>query len=54
MTNREVYEKAAGYGLEEIFFIINGINPNAEYRGIKYRSKVKQDVGKKTRRQTKE
>lgn len=30
MTNREVYEEAAGMGLEDSFFWMNGIDPDAE------------------------
>ena len=31
MTNREAYEEAAGMGLEDLFFIINNIDPNGEF-----------------------
>jgi hypothetical protein len=31
MTNREAHEEAAGYGLDGLFFMINGIDPDAEY-----------------------
>ena len=30
MTNREAWEEAAGYGLDDMFFKINGIDPDAE------------------------
>ena len=32
MTNREAYEKEAGYNLEDIFFLINKIDPNKEFK----------------------
>lgn len=35
MTNRQVYEEAAEMGLEDMFFKMNGIDPNAEYVEIK-------------------
>jgi hypothetical protein len=31
MTNREAHEKAAGMQLEDLFFTMNGIDPDAEY-----------------------
>lgn len=31
MTNREAHEQAAGMGLEESFFRVSGIDPEAEY-----------------------
>ena len=31
MTNREAHEKAAGMGLDDLFFIISGIDPNKEF-----------------------
>lgn len=31
MTNREAHEEAAGMGLDSLFFIANGIDPDAEY-----------------------
>lgn len=31
MTNREVHEEAAGMGLDDMFFKMNDINPDAEY-----------------------
>ena len=34
MTNREVYEDAAGMGLCQEFFAIKGIDPNAEYTEV--------------------
>ena len=45
MTNREAYEKAAGYSLDLLFFIINGINPNGIYRPRKNK-KRKKNVGR--------
>ena len=30
MTNREAHEKAAGMGLDDMFFTFNGIDPDAE------------------------
>jgi hypothetical protein len=30
MTNREAHEKAAGMGLDDMFFRMNGIDPDAE------------------------
>lgn len=32
MTNKEAYEKAAGMPLSYVFFLHNGIDPNAEYK----------------------
>lgn len=32
MTNRQAHEEAAGMGLDDYFFIINGINPDAEVK----------------------
>lgn len=34
MTNREAHEEAAGMGLDNSFFRISGIDPDAEYRNI--------------------
>jgi hypothetical protein len=31
MTNREAHEEAAGIQLEDLFFLRNGIDPDAEY-----------------------
>jgi hypothetical protein len=31
-TNREVYEEAAGMGLDDMFFRFNHIDPDAEYK----------------------
>jgi hypothetical protein len=31
MTNREAHEEASGMGLEDSFFRMNGIDPDAEY-----------------------
>jgi hypothetical protein len=31
MTNREAHEEAAGMALDDLFFVISGIDPNAEY-----------------------
>jgi hypothetical protein len=31
MTNREAHEQAAGMALDDMFFQMNGINPDAEY-----------------------
>jgi hypothetical protein len=31
MTNRQAHEEAAEMGLEDIFFIVSGIDPDAEY-----------------------
>ena len=31
MTNKEAHEEAAGMALDPLFFILNGIDPNAEY-----------------------
>lgn len=31
-TSREVYEEAAGMGLDDMFFRFNGIDPDAEYK----------------------
>ena len=31
MTNREAHEEAAGMQLEDLFFLRNGIDPDAEY-----------------------
>lgn len=31
MTNREAHEEAAGMPLDDIFFKVNRINPDAEY-----------------------
>lgn len=31
MTNREVMEEAAGMGLEDSFFTMNNLDPDAEY-----------------------
>lgn len=31
MTNREAHEKAAGMPLDDLFFSLNGIDPDAEY-----------------------
>lgn len=31
MTNREAHEEAAGYNLDDSFFRMNGIDPDAEY-----------------------
>lgn len=31
-TNRQAHEEAAGMGLDNLFFWINGINPDAEYK----------------------
>jgi hypothetical protein len=33
MTNKEAHEEAAGMSLDPLFFILNGIDPNAEYEG---------------------
>lgn len=30
MTNREAHEEAAGMNLDDMFFVINGIDPDAE------------------------
>ena len=32
MTNREAYEQSAGMGLDDLFFIYNDIDPDAEYK----------------------
>jgi hypothetical protein len=32
MTNREAHEEAAGMGLCQEFFVLNGIDPDAEYK----------------------
>ena len=32
MTNREAYEQEAGMGLDDLFFIYNDIDPDAEYK----------------------
>ena len=32
MTNREAHEDAAGMGLDDLFFRLNDIDPNAEYQ----------------------
>ena len=32
MTNREAYEQEAGIGLDDLFFIYNDIDPDAEYK----------------------
>lgn len=34
MTNREAHEEAASMGLDDMFFRMNGIDPNAEYKEI--------------------
>jgi hypothetical protein len=31
MTNRQAYEEAAGYNLDNLFFMLNDIDPDAEY-----------------------
>ncbi len=31
MTNRQAHEEAAGMNLDSMFFIANGIDPDAEY-----------------------
>lgn len=31
MTNRQAHEAAAGMGLEDMFFSVTGIDPDAEY-----------------------
>jgi len=31
MTNREAHEEAAGMNLDDMFFRLNGIDPDAEY-----------------------
>lgn len=37
MTNRETHEKAAGMPLDDIFFKVNRIDPDAEYIELKPR-----------------
>ena len=32
MTNREAHEQAAGMPLEDLFFILNKIDPDAEFK----------------------
>ena len=32
MTNREAYEQSAGMGLDDLFFIYNDIDTDAEYK----------------------
>lgn len=31
MTNQEAHEQAAGMGLDDAFFAVSGIDPDAEY-----------------------
>jgi hypothetical protein len=31
MTNREAHEEASGMGLDDSFFLVSGIDPDAEY-----------------------
>jgi hypothetical protein len=32
MTNREAHEEAAGMALDPLFFVVSGIDPEAEYK----------------------
>ena len=39
MTNKEVHEEAAGMGLCDEFFTINGIDPDAEFEDYQQKPK---------------